>query len=304
MEVREIVSIEMPGFFFLLKINLPFDIAINAVDRVGKSALHYAIDFDNGQLVELFLSHENCNRNLQTRDRMTPLHLAIKRNNPQIVQSLLSDQHEQQADPNLTNMYGQTPLHLAASVGYVDIVRLLLFSNLREPCDPTILDSQQASAYQLAKANHQDACAKLIEEYEQKRYRPDPRRQNSTSMQEQLSMKATSSLSMTPAANLQHDPDETSENSSLSTAKPSFLSPKRGSDQWSDDNDPSISQPKAGIQSLLKTNPLQVDQTQKNTPSTVNQLFNNNPLEANAKKTTSSCKTSSKYFRYDNYRFS
>jgi hypothetical protein len=97
---------------------------------------------------------------------------------------------------------------------------------------------------------------------------------------------------MTPAANLQHDPDETSENSSYSTTKPSLSSPrraKRPSDQWSDDNDPSISQRKGGIQSLFKTNPLQPDQPQKNTPSTINQLLNNNPLEPKSKKPTSEC---------------
>ncbi len=243
-------------------------------------------------MVDLFLSHENCDPNLPDRDLMTPLHLAIKRNNPHIVQSLLSDQHDQQADPNITNRYGQTPLHLAASVGYIDIVRLLLFSNLQEPCDPTILDSQQATAYQTAKNNHQEACAKLIEEYQQNRYKPDLRRQTTTSFNEQLSTKAANSLSMTPAANLQHDPDETSENSSYSTTKPSLSSPrraKRPSDQWSDDNDPSISQRKGGIQSLFKTNPLQPDQPQKNTPSTINQLLNNNPLEPKSKKPTSEC---------------
>jgi hypothetical protein len=283
-----------------------FDIDINAVDKHGRSALHYAIDFGNEQLVELFLSHENCDANLQDRDQMTPLHLAIKRNNLHIVQSLLSDQHDQQADPNITNRYGQTPLHLAASVGYVDIVRLLILSNLREPCDPTILDSQQATAYELAKTHHQEACAKLIEEYQQKRYKPGLRRQTTISINEQLSMKGTSSLSLTPAANLQHDPDETSDNSSLLTAKPSVSSlkrAKRGSDQWSDDNDPSISHPKAGIQSLFKTNPLQPNQTQKNTPSTLNQLLNNNPLEPKSKKTTSTCKTSSRNLRYYNYLF-
>jgi ankyrin repeat protein len=268
------------------------------MDKHGRSALHYAIDFGNEQLVELFLSNEKCDPNLLDRDQMTPLHLAIKRNNPRIVQSLLSDQHEQQADPNIINRYGQTPLHLAASVGYIDIVRLLLLSNLREPCDPTILDSQQLTAHELAKANHQEACAKLIEEYQQKRYKPSLQRQTTISINEQLSMKATSSISLTPAANLQHDRDETSDNSSsLSTAKPSKSLPKRKSDQWSDDIDPSTSESKPGIHSLFKTNPLQSNQTQKNTSSTLNHLFNNNPLEPKSKKTTSTCKASSRNFR-------
>ena len=65
---------------------------------------------------------------------------------------------------------------MAASVGYIDIVRVLLQSNLEEPCDPTILDSQQLTAYQLAKANHQETCAKLIEEYQQKWLNQTPRK--------------------------------------------------------------------------------------------------------------------------------
>lgn len=268
-----------------------FFLGINAVDKHGRNALHYAIDFGNERLVNLFLSNEKCDPNFKDRDQMTPLHLAIKRNSPAIVQLLVSDEHEQQADPNIINRYGQTPLHTAASVGYVDIVRILLVSNLDEPCDPSILDSQQLTAYQIAKANHQEVCAKLIEEYQERWYKKVPRRLTTTSMNEQISIK-----SITPAANLQHDHDETSDDSSsISTNKPSKTPPqrpKRASDHWSDENDPSISQSKSrsqGILGLFKSNPLQPEAKKKEN-SVLNDLVNNNPLEKDSRKKTSSSK--------------
>ncbi|CAF1963791.1 unnamed protein product [Rotaria magnacalcarata] len=137
---------------------------------------------------------------------MTPLHLAIKRKSPEIVNLLLSGQHGQQADPNIVNRFGQTPLHLAVSV-----------------------------AYDLAKNNHHEACAKLIEEYEEKWSKHSPRRLISTSFHEPSSLRATGSMSLHPATNLERKNDETSDDSSLmSTSKPSKFSSRcvqRPSDQ-------------------------------------------------------------------------
>jgi hypothetical protein len=293
----------------ILDFNYFFFIDINAVDKHGRNALHYAINFDNQNLVELFLSKENCNPNLLDHDQMTPLHSAIKRNSPQIVQLLLSDRRDQQADPNIINRYGQTPLHMAASVGYIDIVRLLLLSNLKEPCDPTILDSQQLTAYEVAKANHQEACAKLIEEY-QNRPKSNLRRQTTMSINEQSSIKASNSISLTPAANLQHEQDETSDDSSsISTNKPLKSSPrrtKRPSDQWSDENVPSIRGSKRGSHGRTAY-PLKSTETKINTSktenSTLNHLFNNNPLQTNSKKTTPSSKSYSYSRNLMNYLF-
>jgi hypothetical protein len=275
------------NFKNIIRLYFIFYIDINAVDKNGKNALHYAIDFGNEHLVNLFLSNENCDPDFKDRDQMTPLHLAIKRNSPHIVQLLISNQP---ADPNIVNRYGQTPLHMAANVGYTDIVRLLLISNLDEPCDPTIVDSQQLTAYELAKSHHQDACAKLIQEYHQKWLKQTPRRATSTSMHE-ASFKATSSISLNPAANLQREHDETSDDStSISASKPSKSSPrkvKRESDQWSDENESSTNRSKPaghGITNLLKTNPLQSHKT-KTDNSAINKLLQNNPLQTNSKKT-------------------
>lgn len=226
---------------------------------------------------------------------MTPLHLAIKRNSPIIVKLLISERHEQQADPNIVNRFGQTPLHLAASVGYVEIVRLLLLSNLSERCDPTIVDSNQMTVYQVAKANHQETCAKLIEEYEEQWAKHSPRKMLSTSTNEHSSMKAVSTISMHPAQNLENDHDDTSDDSTSITdsrrSKPSPRRTKRSSDDWSDDNNlpTSRSQPEFhSIAGLLKTNPVQprvriADTPKKEFPA-LSSLINTNPVQGDNKK--------------------
>ena len=246
--------------------------------------------------MELLLSCDKCDPDLIDRDQSTPLHLAIKRNNPRIVELLLSDQHDQQADPNITDRYGQTPLHTAASMGYVEIVRLLLTANLSETCDPRITDSQQLTALEAARASREEACAKLIEEYQQYRFKPDLHRQTTISVHETTSAKITSSISMIPAPNLEHDHDDTSDDSaSVLSHKPLKSFPrriKRESDQWSDDNSPSLDRSKSDVQrieALFKNNPLQSEQTKKTTPSTLNQLLTNNPLQARPKRTPVPC---------------
>ncbi|CAF3428329.1 unnamed protein product [Rotaria socialis] len=271
------------------------DKCINAVDKHGRNALHYAIDFDNQRLVQLFLSSRTCDPNYKDYDQMTPLHLAIKRKSPEIVDLLLSDQNEQQADPNIVNRFGQTPLHLAASVGYIDIIRSLLAVKPNELCDPTLLDSHQLTAYDLAKNNHHEACAKLIEEYEETWSKHSPRRLASTPFHALSSLRAPDSISLHPATNLERENDETSDDSSLtSTSKPSKSLPRRAqrpSDQWSDDNGLSIDESKPGshvLAGLFKNNPLQSDTTKTNASNKENSVLNNfvtnNPLRTDTKK--------------------
>jgi len=141
---------------------------------------------------------------------MTPLHLAVKRNHLNIVGILLSEQHEQQSDPNLANRNGQTPLHMAASAGFHEIIQVLFQSDLDEPCDPTMVDAQQLTAYQIAKANHHEICAKLIDEYQQDWAKVTPRTNTSGSINEE----AMNRVLMDPSKRFEDDQDETSENSS------------------------------------------------------------------------------------------
>ena len=233
------------------------DESINVLDKSGKNALHYAIDFDKDDLVDLICANDKCDPNVQDRDQMSPLHLAIKRKSSRLVKALLS---KPQVDPNRVNRYGQTPLHMAASVGYTEIVRILLGSDLDDPCDPTIRDSQQLTAYQVAKANHQEACATLILEFQDNRL---PETTKSQSLNEPPSTKAISSLSIQPAANVRRRDDQTSDDSSYPTvSQPKKRAPARPTDRWSDSDSSSIDAPKpptSHLASLVKQNPLRAE---------------------------------------------
>jgi hypothetical protein len=206
-------------------------------DRSGKNALHYAIEYADDRIVLLVLSKVGCDVNCADNDAMTPLHIAIKRRRLTIVEELLSGQTEPQVDVNITNMHGQTPLHLAAQMGLEEVIRNLLLTNLEQKCDTTILDNQQLTAYDTAKREHHDICARLIEEYQTKARKATPMRMLSTSLHERSLIGAMSTISLTPAANLDRRHDETSDDSLSISSKASIIKikPKRSSDQWSDD---------------------------------------------------------------------
>jgi hypothetical protein len=215
---------------------------------------------------------------------MTPLHLAVKRNNPSIVFILLSDEHDQQADPNLVDRNGQTPLHMAATVGYVDVIRVILQANLDEPCDPTIVDAQQLTAYQIAKANHHETCAKLIDEYEQGWIKLSPRRETPRSINEQ-EIKPT--LTNPTQQFHKHDDDESSDETSSNASSHSSGQLKRPPNQWPGHTVPSagVTKPEGRtLADLIKNNPLQSDLSKTNvskqpTNQTISSLMHNIPLQ-------------------------
>jgi hypothetical protein len=245
-----------------------FRIVINAVDSHGKNALHYAIDYGNENLVELFLAYPHCDPNFRDRDQLTPLHLAVKRNNPNIISLLLSDQHQIQADANAINRNGQTPLHMAATVGYVEVIRALLQADLEEPCNPTILDSQQLTAFQLAKANHQDICAKLIDEYQQGWTKLSPRKTS-----ESIDEHEINPVVMNPAGHLDDDEFESSEQSSTSEESGSSQQIHRPPNKFSGGTVPSTKPESRTLADLIKTNPLQSEINKTNVSKPANQTL-------------------------------
>ncbi|CAF1329496.1 unnamed protein product [Adineta steineri] len=269
------------------------DAFINAVDAHGKNALHYSVEFGQERLVDLFLLVRSSDPNFRDRDQMTPLHLAVKRNNVNIVRMLLSEDYQQQADPNLMNRSGQTPLHMAASTNNPEIIQALLQSNPDEPCDPTIVDSQQLTAFQIAQIKHYDECAKIIDDYQQGWTKITPRRKISGSISEQ----AVNHVTMDPSQRFEDDDDDDDDDISASeTSQSSRSSPqqiKRPSSQFSRQTSVSTTTTKPetprSLADLIKNNPIQPDLPKTNVTKPNNQtlsnLASNNPIEPDLTKT-------------------
>ena len=94
---------------------------INATEADGFTALHWAVQRDNAQLVELLLK-AGADATATTRYNVTPLYLAANNGNAAVIGRLL----DAGADPNGTAYDGQTMLMTAALAGRADAVRLLL----------------------------------------------------------------------------------------------------------------------------------------------------------------------------------
>ena len=264
------------------------------MDTHGKNVLHYAIDFGNEDLVALFLSVPTCDPNFRDRDQMTPLHLAVKRNSPNIVYILLSDEYNQQADANQINRNGQTALHMAAKDGYIDVIRVILQANLDEPCDPTVVDAQQLTAYQIAKAYQHESCAKIIDEYQQGWTKLTPPREPSGSINEH----EINPILPNRAQQFRNDniDDESSDESTTSASSRSSGQMTQSANQRSDRTFPTTSVTKPEQRSLaemVKKNPLYADPpSTTNAPKPANQgisgIIGSIPLQPDLSKTNTS----------------
>ncbi|XP_043470095.1 putative ankyrin repeat protein RF_0381 [Leptopilina heterotoma] len=87
----------------------------------AKSLLHLAVTKNNFEIVEILLK-KNVKVNNLNKKKQTPLHIAINQKNEEIVQLLLDNG----ADIELTDRYDCTPLHLAIKNGNIKIVENLL----------------------------------------------------------------------------------------------------------------------------------------------------------------------------------
>ena len=262
-------------------------LVINAVDTHGKNALHYAIEADNAELVNLFLTAPSCDPNFVNRDEMSPLHLAVQRNNLRIAHMLLADQRPQRADPNQQNRNGQTPLHMAASAGHAEMVRLILQDNLNGLCDPTIIDSQRCTASQLAKANHRDDCAKLIDEYQQHWATLPQGKATSLTATKQQAQSGT----MNPRGAL-NDDDEDESSSQLTSSRGSNYSPRQAKLTSSQRSDQLAAAPKPetrNLADLVRNNPIKPDPSRPPASNqTIAGLIGGVPLQPGARRTSQS----------------
>lgn len=96
---------------------------IDAVDKHGRSALHWAVARGHAKAIETLVTVYHASLDLLTRDSESPLMLAVLANRLDLVQQLLS----YGASTQQTNQQGESALHLAcAPVGNVQIVEALV----------------------------------------------------------------------------------------------------------------------------------------------------------------------------------
>ena len=96
-------------------------IDVNATDADGSTALHWATQRDNADLVGLLLA-SGANPKIATRYKITPMFLACMNGNAAIIERLL----KAGVDPNSTAEEGETALMTASLTGKPDAIRVLL----------------------------------------------------------------------------------------------------------------------------------------------------------------------------------
>jgi len=94
---------------------------VNGTDVDGSTALHWAVQRDNVELVDLLLG-AGANPKIASRYNITPLYLACMNGNAAVIERLL----EAGADANGTAEDGETALMTAALTGKPDAIKVLL----------------------------------------------------------------------------------------------------------------------------------------------------------------------------------
>lgn len=130
---------------------------IDAVDKNGNTALHFAAENGNGTLdVVQFLLEKQADPNLKDNDGWNSLMFATSKGDVKIVKYLVSNK----AETKIINKEGWSPLMIAVSIKNVELARYFVDLN----CDPNIIstEGQNQSALTIAIENDQKEIIEFL----------------------------------------------------------------------------------------------------------------------------------------------
>ena len=137
----------------------------------GDYLLHIACQWGDVDIVKYLINDERCNPNIQNAFKNTPLHIAVKEDLYENIDSVDVENKtlaillaHQQCDPNLSNKVGDAPLHIAADCGQTDTVARLL---LNKKCSPNVQNSVGNTPLHIAVEHNMKAVFSQLVDHKQ-----------------------------------------------------------------------------------------------------------------------------------------
>ncbi|KAF0754411.1 hypothetical protein AaE_005341, partial [Aphanomyces astaci] len=98
---------------------------VNVINKSGETALFQAVNYGGDQaivMVKMLLEGDLCHVDVQDEDGLTPLHVAVKRGQADIVALLIN----RKSNVHAKTSEGKSPLHLACQYGHFAVVEILV----------------------------------------------------------------------------------------------------------------------------------------------------------------------------------
>ena len=154
------------------------DVEVDNIDRTSEddkpqngnreTPLHLAVKSGNLEIVKILVKQEGNygpDPNTCNRNGDTALHFAVKSGNLEIVKILVKQEGNYGPDPNICNRNGDTALHFAVKSGNLEIVKILVKQEGNYGPDPNICNRNGDTALHLAlKAKSSELAEILLEE--------------------------------------------------------------------------------------------------------------------------------------------